>query len=178
MVNRSFLTVKKNLFITLLFVVSFITITWLWLSPSGLEKAPDVTLQITDGSSVSLEKLQHRPVLVTFWATSCVSCVREIPHLISLYNDFSDQGLEIIGVAMPYDRPDRVLAMIAKKKINYPIALDIEGKAIAAFGFGNTLVTPTSFLIAPGGKIVKHAIGEMNMKKLRQTILDMLLTAR
>lgn len=164
---------KKRSLIAMPLVVGLIaSIVWLWFSPSGISQAPDIKLTITDSSSIDLQALRGRPVLITFWATSCIGCVREIPHLITLYDEFSAVGLEIIGIAMPYDPPNQVVSMIAEKEIPYPIAIDIEGKAVAAFG--NVLVTPTSFLIAPDGIIAKHTIGAMNMDTLRDVIISML----
>jgi len=62
------------------------------------------------------------------------------------------------------------------KNIPYPIALDIN--ADAARAFGDVRLTPTSFLIAPDGRIVYHKLGEMSMQKLRQDILDMLQSSQ
>ena len=73
---------------------------------------------------------------------------------------------------MDYDPPNQLLAMRNAKKIPYPIALDIN--ADAARAFGNVRLSPTSFLIAPDGRIVYQKLGEMSLPKLRQDILDML----
>jgi peroxiredoxin len=77
---------------------------------------------------------------------------------------------------MDYDPPNQVLAMRNAKNIPYPIALDIH--ADAARAFGNVRLTPTSFLIAPDGRIVYQKLGEMSMEKLRRDILDMLQTSQ
>jgi len=164
---------NKRSLIAIPFVIVFIaSVIWLWVSPSGIRLAPDIKLTITDGSNIDLQSLRGKPVLVTFWATSCIGCVREMPHLIALYDELSDDGLEIIGIAMPYDPPNHVVKMISEKRIPYPIAIDIEGNAVIAFG--DVLVTPTSFLIAPDGTISKHTIGEMDMNELRDSIISML----
>ena len=156
-------------------VVSLIVvlIAWVWLSPARINKVPALTLTITDGSTLDLQQLSGRPVLVTFWATSCAPCVQEIPHLQALYAEFAEKGLEIIGIAMPYDPPNQVVRMMKAKQIDYPLAIDLEGKATSAFG--GIWVTPTSFLIAPDGKVVDYSIGMMNLAKLRTIILSMLL---
>ena len=147
------------------------------LNSQGISTAPDVTFKyIVDGRQVNLKQLKKRPVLVTFWATSCPGCMREMPHLISLYNALSAQGLEIVGVAMSYDPPDRVLALARDRNIPYPISLDIDGAI--AHAFDDVLVTPTSFLIAPDGRIIAHTVGELNMEKLHRQISDMLAQAQ
>ena len=163
---------KRSLIAIPLSIIFAASVLWLWFSPSGLSKAPNIKLAITDGTIIELQQLRGNPVLVTFWATSCKGCVREMPHLMALYDELSDDGFEIIGISMPYDPPNQVVNMIAERDIPYPIAIDIEGNAVLAFG--DVLVTPTSFLIAPDGTIVQHSIGEMDMNKLRDTIILML----
>ena len=163
---------KKEDFIGLFTVLISAGIIWAWLTPSGLSIAPDVTFKIIDGRKIELKKLQGQPVLVAFWATTCVGCIRELPHLVALYEELAPQGLEIVGIAMSYDPPNQVLEMSKRKQIPYPIALDIDGSVANAFG--NIMLTPTSFLIAPDGTIVKHKIGEMDMEKIKDDIIVML----
>lgn len=146
---------------------------YLWLSPSGAQTAPDISMKVlTSGKPFKLADYKGRPVLVTFWATSCPGCIKEMPHLIELYNELAPRGLEIIGVAMSYDRPDHVLEMQKRKNIPYPIVYDAVNEASRAFG--GVRLTPTSFLINPRGQIVTHKIGEMDMKLLHARIMTML----
>jgi len=137
------------------------SIVYLWLAPSGGQQAPDLTLQLIDGKKLKLSSLKGKPVLITFWATSCPGCIKEMPHLVELYNEMHERGLEIIGIAMPYDRPDYVMEMVKQKKLPYHIAFDLKGDAVNAFG--KVSLTPTSFLIDDQGQIVKKKIGEMKM---------------
>ncbi len=137
-----------------------------------LDKAPAISLQLIDGRKISLQQLQGRPVLITFWATTCASCRKEMPHLIALYNELAPKGLEIIGVAMSYDPPNQVVALSKRLQIPYPLALDVEGNIALAFGDVN--LTPTSFLIGPDGSIVQHDVGIMDMNGLRKRIEGLL----
>ena len=162
----------KDILITLFAILILSSIAYLWMAPSGAQKAPDITLQLIDGKKLQLSNLKDRPVLITFWATSCPGCIKEMPHLIELYEELHSKGLEIIGIAMPYDRPDYVMEMIKRKKVPYPIALDLKGEAIRAFG--NVSLTPTTFLIDDKGKIVKKKIGEMKMDAWKQRIISIL----
>ena len=165
----------KVTLITLLTATLLGTIAWLWLAPAGPKVTPDITLLTIDGEELPLASLRGNPLLLTFWATTCPGCIKEMPHLIKLYDELSPLGLEIIGIAMSYDKPSHVLSMRKARNIPYPVALDIHGTAAQAFG--NVRLTPTSFLIAPDGRIVSRRIGEMNMPKLRETILGMLKQA-
>jgi peroxiredoxin len=143
-----------------------------WLVPGGPDRVPDITVFTVDGEQLGLTSLQGKPVLVTFWATTCRSCVGEIPDLTALYRELSPQGLEIVAIAMHYDPPSQVLAMRKARSIPYTVALDIH--ADAARAFGNVRLTPTAFLIAPDGRIVYRKTGELPFKRLRQEIATML----
>ncbi len=163
---------RKDIIIVGVVVVLVAALAYLWLSPTGLQRAPNIALQTITGKQLDLQNLRGRPVLINFWATSCPGCVKEMPELAALYRDLSPKGLEIIGVAMSYDPPDQVMEMSKERKIPYPIALDLKGQAAQAFG--GVQLTPTSFLIAPDGRIVKQKIGEVDIDALRRQIEAML----
>ena len=152
-------------------------VAYVWLSPSGVQPAPKVVMtQLKGGAKIDLASLHGRPVLVTFWATSCPGCVAEMPHLIKLYQELAPKGFEIIGVAMNYDKPNNVLEMQKQKNIPYPIVWDDVGKISRAFG--TVTLTPTHFLIDPQGEIVQHKIGEIDIKLLRARVLTMLASTK
>ncbi len=143
-----------------------------WFMPAGLRQAPPLVGQTLDGRTLSLEQLRGKPVLVTFWATTCPSCVEEIPHLVELYRELNPKGLEIIGVAMAYDPPEQVRAMVRQRQIPYPIVLDTQERI--AREFDNVRLTPTTVLISPQGRIAHYRLGLLDMPKLRDTIQQML----
>lgn len=162
----------KDLLSGLFALVLVVALAYVWLSPQGLKEAPALSIRTLEGDSVELASLRGKPVLVTFWATSCTGCVKEIPHLIELYQEFSPQGLQLLAIAMSYDPPNHVIAMRDSRQLPYPIALDIDGNAARAFG--DVRLTPTSFLIAPDGRIVREKIGEMDMPEVRAQLRAML----
>jgi thiol-disulfide isomerase/thioredoxin len=143
-----------------------------WFIPAGLRPAPPLVGQTLDGRTLTLEQLRGKPVLVTFWATTCPSCIEEMPHLIEFYRELNPKGLEIIGVAMAYDPPEQVRALAAKRQIPYPIVLDAQGRI--AREFDNVRLTPTTVLISPEGRIVHYRLGLLDMPRLRETIEGML----
>jgi len=161
--------------ITLCAVALVVVLGWLWLAPAGPSVSPDISLLDIDGKELRLADYRGKPLLVTFWATTCPGCIREMPHLIELYRELAPRGLEIIGITMDYDPPNHVLAMREARRIPYPIALDIH--ADAARAFGDVRLTPTSFLIAPDGRIVYQVVGELDIDKLRADIIGMLQQA-
>ena len=162
----------KDIFISLFAIFVLSSIIYLWMAPSGAQQAPNITLQLIDGKKLKLSSLKSKPVLITFWATSCPGCIKEMPHLIELYNELHPKGLEVIGIAMPYDRPDYVMEMVKQKKVPYLISFDLQGEAIHAFG--KVSLTPTTFLIDDKGKIVKKKIGEIKMDVWKKRINNIL----
>ncbi|MGD9386535.1 MAG: TlpA disulfide reductase family protein [Thioalkalispiraceae bacterium] len=160
------------------FVIGLLLIVaYIWLSPAGVQQAPDLKVSVFNSErTIDLKQLKGRPVLVTFWATSCSGCIKEMPHLIELYKELAPKGLEIIGIAMSYDRPDHILEMQKRKEIPYPIVYD--GINEASRAFGGIRLTPTTFLINPKGQIVRQKLGEMDMELLHAQILTMLNTSK
>ena len=121
-------------------------------------KAPEVRFATLSGESLRTSDLRGKVVLVNFWATSCVSCVKEMPKMVETYKKFAPRGYEMIAVAMSYDHPNQVAEFVAQRGLPFKVAVDGDG-AIAR-GFGDIRVTPTSFVIGRDGRILKHYLGE------------------
>lgn len=144
-------------------------LAFVWFAPgAGAQRAPDVEMVTLDGEELRLSELRGRPVLLTFWATTCPGCLAEMPHLIELHHELAAQGLAIIGVAMSYDPPEQVANLVERRQVPYHIALDSDGEVAKAFG--DVRLTPTTFLISPEGRIVRQKIGEMDMHEVRPRI--------
>ena len=131
--------------------------------------APQVQFKTLTGESISTNDLRGKVVLVEFWATSCVTCVEEMPKLVQTYNKYRQQGFETIAVAMDYDPPNHVLNYVQKNALPFKVALDIKGEI--ARGFGDIRLTPTSFLIDKQGRIVKQYLGAPRMQEFH-TLLE------
>jgi peroxiredoxin len=145
---------------------------YLSLPPRGPATSPDITLVTADGEQLALNSLRGRPLLVTFWATTCTTCIGEMPHLVELHKELAPRGLKIIGIAMYYDPPNQVLAMRKSRNLPYTIALDL--RAEAAQAFGDVRVTPSTFLIAPDGRIVYRQAGILSIERVKKRILALL----
>lgn len=134
--------------------------------------APDVKFMTIKGETVSTADLRGKVVLVNFWATTCTTCVHEMPKIVETYNKFAPRGFETIAVAMSYDPPNYVQNYAEQNRLPFRVALDATGGA--AQSFGNIRLTPTTFLIDKRGNIVQRYLGEPDFAKLH-TLVEQLL---
>jgi len=133
-------------------------------TPKSLDKikAPDFLLSDLEGNIFDLSAFSGQVIMLTFWGTWCGPCRREIPDFIKLYDEYNDEGLEIIGVAVQSGTPENIKRFSDYYKINYTILTDIERyESYRTFhdygtvtGVG-TRAVPTTFLIDRDGYIVK-----------------------
>ena len=84
--------------------------------------APDFTLRDLKGTQVSLSALKGKPVVLNFWATWCMPCRAEIPHLEELYTKYKDQGLMVLGANTETDYMK--VKRFAQSRISYSVLLD------------------------------------------------------
>ena len=133
---------------------------------------PPVSISTIDGRSFDAATVAGRPVLVTFWSTTCVVCLREMPDLEALYRRLSPRGFEVIAVSMPWDPPDEVVRLAQARALPYPVALDVTGAVAKAFG--DVSVTPTHVLIDPAGEVAFHGTGALDFAALDDRLRSML----
>ena len=135
---------------------------------SQQQQAPDVTFITINGQKISTQDLHGKVVMVNFWATSCATCVKEMPQMVETYNRFRQDGLEFVAVAMSYDPPNYVLNYAETRKLPFKVALDSGGDLARQFGDVN--MTPTTFVIGKDGNIIKRYVGEPQFAELHQLL--------
>jgi peroxiredoxin len=119
--------------------------------------APASTMIMLDGKPFSTEQMKGKVTLVNFWATSCTTCVAEMPEIIATYNKFSPQGYDTVAVAMSYDPPAYVVNFAQSRSLPFKVAIDNTG--LIAKAWGDVKLTPTSYLVNKKGEIVKRYVG-------------------
>lgn len=164
---------KENNKGTHLFIALLLGFTsMLALNGCSLNTAPNITINTITGEQFSIASLKGKPVLITFWATDCPGCIKEIPHLKALHADYAAKGVRIIAIAMQHDRAEHVIAMTKDRELPYTIALDPMGDAAKAFG--DVRLTPTTFLLTADSSIAMQKLGAFDEKLMRKQ-LDQLL---
>jgi peroxiredoxin len=139
---------------------------------TGSSAAPQTTFVLLDGSNTSTSDLKGKVMLVNFWATSCTTCVAEMPKMVSTFEKYRAKGYEHVAVAMSYDPPAYVVNYAQTRKLPFSVAIDNTGAVAKAWG--DVQLTPTTYLVNRKGEIVKRYVGEPNFVELHQLIEKLL----
>lgn len=136
------------------------------------ELAPEVGYTLLDGRPMQLAALRRRVVLVNFWATSCVTCVQEMPALADTWRRFRGRGFETLAVALRHDPPALVARFAETRALPFGVVIDSTGAVARAFG--DVRVTPTTFVIDRRGGIAARLEGAPDFAKLHRLLDDLL----
>jgi peroxiredoxin len=139
---------------------------------TGAGAAPASTFVLLDGSKKTTADFKGKVTLVNFWATSCVTCVAEMPEIVATHEKFKSRGYETVAVAMSYDPPSYVVNFTETRKLPFKVAIDNTGAVAKAWG--DVQLTPTTFLVNKRGQIVKRYVGEPNFADLHRLIEKLL----
>jgi len=145
-----------------------VTVGSLALVACSQSAAPDSTFVLLDGSRQTTADLHGKVTLVNFWATSCTTCVAEMPEIVATYEKYQSRGFDTLAVAMSYDPPSYVVNFAETRKLPFKVALDNTGAVAKAWG--DVRITPTTYIVDKQGKIVKTYVGAPNFAELHQLI--------
>lgn len=146
--------------------------TLAWFSLGTREPAPSASFTLLDGQKGHFDQLRGKVVLVNFWATSCVTCVKEMPDLVATHQRFNARGFETLAIAMSYDPPAYVARFAESRQLPFGVVIDNTGEL--ARKFGDIQLTPTTLLIDKQGRIVKRYVGEPDFAALHALVEKLL----
>lgn len=123
--------------------------------------AKDFTLKDISGNNVNLYETLSRNdvklIILNFWATYCPICLKEIPNFISLYNDYKDKGVIVIGINTDTSSLEKMRTdVIDKYGINYPILLDTNSEVYDSYSVSGV---PNLFVVDKNREIILHHLG-------------------
>ena len=145
------------------------------LAGCAQDAAPESTFVLLDGSRQTTADMKGKVTLVNFWATSCTTCVAEMPQIVSTYDKYKAKGYDTLAVAMQYDPPSYVVNFAETRKLPFKVAIDNTGKVAEAWGA--VKLTPTTYIVNKQGQIVKKYVGAPNFDELHKLIEKLLAEA-
>jgi cytochrome c biogenesis protein CcmG, thiol:disulfide interchange protein DsbE len=132
-------------------------------------------IRTLDGTSLTLEDLKGKVVLINIWATWCPPCVIEMPGFQRVYQDYRDQGFLVLGVSRDHEGTERVEAFLEKRGITFPVAMASD----ADLGdITNVTTLPTSYLMGRDGTIRHRVEGLFAEPALRLAVRRLLAEER
>jgi peroxiredoxin len=143
-----------------------------FLPPVLPRPAPNFALKNLTGETVVFEKYRGKVVLLDFWATWCKPCVKSMPALQKLHEQFAAKDFSVWGISTDENGKKVVEPFIKKHKITYPILLDAEENP--AWDAYKVKVIPMMFLVDRKGQIVKQWVGETDMKEIENAVVLLL----
>ncbi|MFC2163608.1 DUF6029 family protein [Acidobacteriota bacterium] len=146
------------------------------VNPSKAQKAIDFTLKNLDGKDTKLsDYLGKKIILINFWATWCLPCTKELPHLQKIYTEHKTK--DFIMLAVSVDGPEtqaRVRNFVKRYDYDFPVLLDTETKVVALYN--PQVLLPYTILINKDEQIhyVQQGYSPGDEKILEQKILKLL----
>lgn len=144
--------------------------------PPLLDKSPEPLTDL-DGwlqsDITSLDELEGQVVIVQFWTYSCRNCTATMPYLQALYEQYQDDGLEIVGVHSPefdFEKdPANVAEAAEELGVTWPIALDTERTNFREWQ-GRPAYWPRTYVLDERGRVRYNNIGEGAYDQLAETV--------
>jgi thiol-disulfide isomerase/thioredoxin len=134
---------------------------------------PEFSLPDLSGKQRSIKEWQGKVLVINFWATWCPPCLKEMPEFAALQSEYSDKGLQFLGIAL--DDPEPVKEFIASHKINYPILMGQGQGTKLAHDLGNIVnAVPFTVIVNKKGLAVQRHMGELTREQLIKTVAPLL----
>lgn len=159
--------VTRTLILAILFAAIGFTFYNAFFNESNVlsvgDTAPNFILTDLNGEKVELESLRGQGVFLNFWATYCPPCEKEMPYMESQYQNYKNQGVEIIAVNV--DEPELSVKRFVDRVggLSFPIVIDRGSRVIDAY---NVSPLPTTFLIDKDGIVKEVITGGMTEKNI------------
>jgi thiol-disulfide isomerase/thioredoxin len=133
---------------------------------SAMPAQPTLRVTTLQGTTFDLAAQRGKWVIVNFWATWCVPCIKEMPDISRFVA--AHPNVRAIGLAYEDSDPADIRAFLAKRPVVYPIAQVTLDKPVKDFDEPRGL--PTTYLISPDGKVAKHIVGPVTESSLATLI--------
>lgn len=142
---------------------------WKWNPAQGPETMGEdfwrMSFETPTGSSLAMQSLRGRPLLLNFWATWCPPCVEEMPLLDAFYRESVGKSWQVLGLAI--DQPSAVRTFLHRTPVSYPVGLAGLGGTELSRALGN-LSGGLPFTVVAGarGQVLERRMGRVTAADL------------
>jgi thiol-disulfide isomerase/thioredoxin len=128
---------------------------------------PKIHVTTLDGKTFDLAAQKGKWVIVNYWATWCVPCIKEMPDISKFVADHKGK---VTAIGLAYDDSEKadIQAFLVKHPVVYPVAQVNIDKPLPDFDEPRGL--PTTWLIGPDGKVAKSFVGPVTEQSLGEAI--------
>jgi len=178
----------RQIFFTRLWITALLLgLVWMWFSrapqgsltegkipaPQAGFLAPQVELSDLDGKITRLADLRGQVILLNIWATWCPPCRAEMPAIERVYEEYRQQGFNVLAVnSTAQDEAAQVAPFAAEYGLTFPVLLDESGLVTRSYQVKSL---PTSFFIGRDGVIREVVIGGPMDEALLRSRVEALL---
>lgn len=131
--------------------------------------APAFKLEAVDGQVVELSDLKGQLVVLNFWATWCVPCIKELPEFQKAHQSLN-QKVKIIGVNLA-EPEEKVKAYMEKHHLSFPVLLDEYGNISQEY---EVMHLPVTFFISADGIVREKIFGGGITEKMIEARINQL----
>jgi len=151
----------KNGFLSVAIIVALVFAAAPSHGSESNARRPDFTLPDLDGTDRSISEWDGNAMLINFWATWCIPCVREIPMLSELHNDYRDRDFQVLGIAV--DTPENVREFLDRVDMDYLTLVEEQKSQEVAREFSEQFLgLPFSAFVDHEGRVLWVHAGEVH----------------
>lgn len=134
-------------------------------APITTDRFPEFQVTTVQGETLDLSQLKGQLVMIDFWSSWCPPCRAEAPILVDAYNEWSELGVEFVGISI-WDAQPAVESFMESRGIEYPVAID-DGSLTVEFGVQGI---PEKFFLNRNGEVVRKIIGPNTERSLNDIL--------
>lgn len=130
---------------------------------------PEFSMPDADGNERAVSEWAGDILVINFWGTWCAPCREEVPLLIEIQEDYADQGLTVLGIAL--DESEPVQRFAQDFGINYPLLVGQQETLAVMEAFGSGSVgMPHTFVVDRDGAIVNFHVGLLKPEQVDELL--------
>lgn len=141
------------------------------VSFSNSAKAPDFNLKDQYGVVHSLENYKGKVIFLSFWATWCPPCKKEMPDIENIYKEYGENKKDVVILGVNSEKENEVKKFLKDKGYTFPTVIDENSEVMRKYFIQ---AFPTSFVIDKEGNVYGYVMGGLTKEQIKQVIEEVL----